>query len=599
MNGIDMFDFGWVLLLAAVAGVLSVRFKVPPVVGLLFAGMLIGPNFLNLLESNSIEIIAEIGAILLLFMVGIEFSIAKLFSVGLRAVLCGFLLILVTFAIMHEIAILMGFDSLSSIFLASVFSMSSTAIMMKILEQKKFVERKEIPFLITILVIEDIVAVFLLTFFSNLKIGNYDAEGIISALLISIGILVFAYVLLLRVIRKLSVIFFRYQTEDTLILFSLTLGIGLSAFASMLGLTPAIGAFLAGSIIAGLPNGKDFEKGIRPFSVVFSSFFFLSIGMFIDPVALLVSLDITLILVFSFIITVFLATTVAFYLISSDGRSSVFAGLAMIPLGEFSLLIAREGVGLVPLNLISIVSIGVLISSVLSSSVLRSYNNVYLFLKKTIPHKVLDTLKNASGYSRNVLTAFEPHGYFRTHFVKEVQSVKWDITYIAGIILILWFSVSSLQFTVSVWEIETTAHTLFLTILTMLSVIPIYRVLRSSKHLLDVLSIVFSQSTSGAKQNTIVRNLLISAISFIVFVNYSLFVESLSMPQVFNWFSLVFGLISLFFFWSAIRASSTWFFLSGRKPLSIHYQTAKTRPKDLVIVASSKKPKQKKNRYNS
>ncbi|MFH1520692.1 MAG: cation:proton antiporter, partial [Candidatus Micrarchaeota archaeon] len=517
MQGIDMIDFGIVLLFAALAGIVSVRFKFPPVVGLLFAGMIIGPNLLNFVNPPTIELIAEVGAILLLFMVGVEFSVAKLFSTGLRAVLSGFLLILLTFTIMHEISILLGFDQITALFLASVFSMSSTAIMMKLLEQKKLLNHTEIPLLVTILIIEDIVAVFLLTFFSNMKNGAYDPENIFGAILISLGILIFSYFILLQVIRKLSVIFFRYQTEDTLILFSLALGLGMSSLAALLNLSPAIGAFLAGSVVAGLPNGKDFENSIRPFSVVFSSFFFLSIGMLIDPSALFASLDVTLILVFSFLITVFLATTFAFYLISSSGRSSIFAGLAMLPLGEFSLLIAKESIGVIQLNLVSIVSIGVLISSIVCSLSLRKSDAIYHFLKQKMPHTLLDTLKNASGYFRNVMTAFESRGYFHTKFVSEIYSVRWDIVYITASVLIFWFSRSYLQFVILLSDFEIQADHLLFLFLALLLILPSYRLLSSTKRLLDALSVVFSQTTASAKKGHIIRNLTISALFFLVF----------------------------------------------------------------------------------
>jgi CPA2 family monovalent cation:H+ antiporter-2 len=177
MEGAAIFDFAWVLLFAALAGMVSVRLRLPPVAGLLVAGMLIGPNVLRLVELPTIEAFAEIGSVLLLFMIGVEFSIAKLMATGIRAVLSSLLLIFLTFTIMHEIAILLGFDIITSLFIGSMFSMSSTAIMMKILEQKKLVDRQEAPVLVAILIIEDIIAVFMLTFFSWLGRRRRRAVG--------------------------------------------------------------------------------------------------------------------------------------------------------------------------------------------------------------------------------------------------------------------------------------------------------------------------------------------------------------------------------------------------------------------------------------
>jgi len=427
MESTVIFDLGLVLLFAVIAGVLSVRLKLPPVAGLLITGMLLGPNVLRIIDLPTIEVFSQIGSVLLLFMIGVEFSITKLLSTGIRAILSSMMLVFLTFTTMHEIALLMGFDPITSLFIGSIFSISSTAIIMKILEQKKLIDRKEVPVLVAMLIIEDIFAVFMLTFFSNLKSGLYIDEDFLVAAIISLTILGFVYIILLRILRKLSVILLRYQAEDTRILFSFTLGIGLSAMASLLGLTPAIGAFLAGSIIAGLPNSHDFENSIRPFSQVFSSFFFLSVGMLISPVALMTSFDLTLILIGSFMLTIMLVTTFAFYLITTNGRSSVFAGLAMIPLGEFSLLIATESVGLTQINLVNIASLSVLITSIFCSLLVHRSDQVHSWLKSHLPAKLLSTLKNSSNYFLNVVSAFEPKGYFYNLLINELKNSIFDI----------------------------------------------------------------------------------------------------------------------------------------------------------------------------
>jgi len=201
MDGSAIIDFEWILLFAAIAGIIAVRLRMPPVAGLLFAGMIIGPNMLNLVDTPTIDMLAELGAVLLLFMIGVEFSITKLLSSGLRAIISSILLVFLSFTIMHEVAILLGFDYVTSLFIASMFSLSSTAIMMKILEQKRLVNRNETPVLITILIIEDLIAVFMLTFFSSMKSGSFSSDGLVGAVLVSLAVMAFAYLVLLRVLK--------------------------------------------------------------------------------------------------------------------------------------------------------------------------------------------------------------------------------------------------------------------------------------------------------------------------------------------------------------------------------------------------------------
>ncbi len=586
-------DFGWVLLFAALAGMLSVRLRIPPVAGLLVAGMVIGPNIMHLVDLPTIEAFAEIGSVLLLFMIGVEFSIAKLLSTGLRAILASLILVFLMFTLMHEIALLLGFDSITSLFIGSMFSMSSTAIMMKLLEQKKLIDRQEVPVLIAILIIEDILAVFMLTFFSNLKGGSYAGEGLLGAVIVSMGILAFGYMILLRVLQKFSQIFLQYQADDTLILFSFTLGIGMSVIASILGLTPAIGAFLAGSILSGLPNGRDFERSIRPFSHVFSSFFFLSVGMLIDPSALFQYADLALILIGSFMVLVILMAALAFYLISTSGRSSFFAGVAMLPLGEFSLLIAKESVGLTSVNLVGIASFGVLITSLVCSFALSHSERLYLWFKSRLPQKFLSTLKDSSSYFLNVVSSFEPEGYFNRLLMTEVKAGFSDIIYMLAASMFYFIARTYLQFPLTFAGYVFTAATALLVLLVVISLVPLFRLFVSAKRLFDALSMIFSRTSPTATKGSILRNVIIGSVLLFLFSNFYILVDVLLLPRIFNWLAVLFGMLSLFFFWSAVRASTLWLLLSKRQPADILTQRIVTSEDDAIVVAGSA-PKEEK-----
>ncbi len=590
MEGAGIADFSWVLLFAAAAGVLSVRFRLPPVAGLLIAGMVIGPNILHLVDLPTINTFADIGAILLLFMIGVEFSVAKLLSTGLRAVFSSMLLVLISFLIMHQLAILLGFRALDSLYIASMFSMSSTAIMMKLLEQKRLLERQEVPVLVTMLIVEDIIAVFMLTFFSNLEAGGYAAEGILGSVLVSLGVLAFTYFVLLSLLRKFSDVFLRYQAEDTTIMFAFGLGIGMSALASVLGLTPSIGAFLAGSIIAGLPNGRDLEAAMRPFSLVFSSFFFLSVGMLIDPGSMAATAGQTAILIGAFMVMVFLATTFTYYLITASGRSSVFAGLAMLPLGEFSLLIAKEGAAVQGINLVGMAAVGVLVSSLVCAATLRKSEILYSWLRRSTPPWMLETLSNASAYFRNVISSFEPEGYFHKLFMSELKVIVQDVVYLIMVAAILWLVRGHLQFDVSFAGMSAGAYTVALVVAAVISSVSIVRVLMSARKLFDALSSIFSRTTPGASKGTIVRNLAVSAMFFILSTNTDVFVEYLLLPTIFNWLSPVFALLSVFFLWSAIRAASFSFFLGGMHPLSVLQKKVSASMEDIIIVGQPSQP---------
>jgi Kef-type K+ transport system membrane component KefB len=594
MEGQAILDFEWILLFAAIAGIVAVRLRMPPVAGLLLAGMVMGPNMLNLVDLPTIDMLAELGAVLLLFMIGVEFSITKLLSSGLRAIISSVILVFLTFTVMHEVAILLGYDYVTSLFIAAMLSLSSTAIMMKILEQKRLIDRHETPVLITMLIIEDLIAVFMLTFFSSMKSGTFSSEDLIGAVLVSLAVMVFAYLVLLRFLKKFSTLFLRYQAEDTLILFAFALGVGMSVLASVVGLTPSIGAFLAGSLIAGLPIGRDVEHAIRPFSHVFSSFFFLSVGMLINPAVMIVSADLTAILIAAFMVTVFLATAFTFFLISSSGRSSVFAGLAMLPLGEFSLLIAKEGVGVASADLVGIASIGVLITSLACSISLNRSERMYAWLKDKLPVWFLDSLRDASGYFRNVLCAFEPGGYFHRIFIAELKKSYSDIFYIVGALIFYYAAKPYLQFEMALFGYSIMAYSALLMLMAALFLVSLTRLLLSAKRMFDALATIFSRSTPQASRASIVRNILIAGTLFMLFANSYLFIDILKLPKEFNWASLLFGVLSVFFLWSAIRASSLWLFLREHRPLDILKSQIVASKDDFIIVGGDGGPKEKK-----
>ena len=582
-----IFDFGWVLLFAILAGMLSMRLRIPPVAGLLVAGMLMGPNVFGFVQMPTIEVFAEIGAVLLLFMIGVQFSITKLLSSGLRPVISSFILILITFMTMHEVAILLNFDPLSALLIASMFSFSSTAIMIKILEHKGLVQRQEVPILVTMLIIEDIVAIFMITFFSSMSMAEYNSENVIGAIILSLGILVFSYVVLMKVAKTISGIFMRYQAEDTPVLFSFSLGMGMSILASMLGLSPAIGAFLAGSIISGLPNGKYLEAAIKPFGQVFSSFFFLSVGMMIDPSALLSNAGVTLILIGSFMFTVFFAVTFAFFLISSSGKSSVFAGIAMLPLGEFSLLIASVSTSMVQTDLVAIASLGVLLTSIVGSFSLGRSRSLYSWMKKKLPRKFLGKLKESSNYFRSVISAFEPKGYFHSMFTAELKKGALDFAYLVFFLIVYFGLRSFFQFKQILGGNIISGETVLLLVFALLILAPSIRILSSVKRLFDALSVIFSRTTPQTSKGTIVRNIAISGVLFLLFANLHSIVSILALPKIMNWFSLVFGILSVFFMWSAVRAAS--FRMSIRKSLSINLLSPRIIVSDVIIVGQGQR----------
>lgn len=167
---LPLLEFSAVVLIAMLAGLIGARLKWPPVILLIIAGALIGPNTTGIIKtSGSIDFFAEIGAVLLLFAIGVEFNLARLIDSGVRAAIIGFLEMGAIFVFMYEVAIIFGFEPINALVVASVFLFSSTAIMMKMLKQMGLNLRREVPVLFSVLIVQDLMAIFVITFFSALR----------------------------------------------------------------------------------------------------------------------------------------------------------------------------------------------------------------------------------------------------------------------------------------------------------------------------------------------------------------------------------------------------------------------------------------------
>ncbi|MFH0923033.1 MAG: cation:proton antiporter, partial [Candidatus Micrarchaeota archaeon] len=350
----DLFsEIGFLILFSAIGGALAIRFRQPAVLGLLFIGAVAGPGMLGLVnQTETITLFADIGAILLLFTIGIEFSIGNLLAGGLKVFLMAASKLALVFLLSYELALLLGLSDLAALYLGVITCITSTALFIRVAEQKGFANRDEMRILVGILIVEDVFAIFALTFFSSLGTSSeFGGIQIITSILESLAILGLAYLVLSKLLRSVFEWLARYQAAETMVFATLGLGVGLSYLAQLLGLTPSIGAFLAGSLVASLPRGKDLEKAILPFALVFSSMFFVSMGMFVNPTLLAQNAGLVIAFCVANIIFKFSGTTVSTYAFGFSSTSAVFAGLTMLPVGEFSLLVASQGAGAVGLDL--------------------------------------------------------------------------------------------------------------------------------------------------------------------------------------------------------------------------------------------------------
>ena len=260
------------------------RLRIPPIVGFLFTGILTGPHGFGLVRVlEAIDILAEVGVVLLLFTIGLEFSLRNLLHIRKLAFLGGFLQLSLTFGATMVFVRALGRPFAESIFLSFLFSLSSTAIVMKILQERAEVESPHGHAALGILIFQDIMVVPMMLFTpllsgSGENLGSslllFLAEGIGIVLLVKFGSQKIVPWVFLQITRT--------RIPELFILGAILICLAVAWLTHLIGLSLALGAFLAGLIISESEYSHSIIGNVLPFRDVFTSFFFVSIGMLLD-----------------------------------------------------------------------------------------------------------------------------------------------------------------------------------------------------------------------------------------------------------------------------------------------------------------------------
>ncbi|MBI2653291.1 cation:proton antiporter [Candidatus Woesearchaeota archaeon] len=418
----ELIGIGILFFCAIIGGIIAARFKQPAVFGMLLIGAIIGPSSLNIVkDANMIEMMAELGAVLILFVIGLEFDISKLIKLGARSILIGFLKFAIVLFFGYETTLLVGFDAKTALFIGVILSFSSTVVIVKVLEQKEMFRRKEVPLLIAVLIIEDILAVLALTFFSGIRDSGRSILSTFEHVTFSIAILIFAYLIIMKILRFIVNIILKNSSDESVLIFlSLSIGALFSYFAFYLGLTPSAGAFLAGSLIASLPNSKEYGRAVHPIAMILTSIFFISMGTMVNFKAVESNLALIIALILTILVTRLIAVGFLTLLLANfKNEQAFFSSIAMISVGEFSLLIAKESQKFgVDVDLVTITASIIFITAILMSIGINYSERLHNALNSRIPIKARLKIERMSEYMRRFFDQME----IETHFTKKLKS---------------------------------------------------------------------------------------------------------------------------------------------------------------------------------
>ncbi len=335
-----------VLCAAAVTTVLFQRLRQPVVLGYLLAGMVVGPNVPIPLEADMsvVQTLAELGVILLMFSLGIEFSLQKLLRVGPTAAFVAVVQCSLLMWLGYVAGQAFGWTWLQSLYAGAAISISSTTIIVKAFEEQR-IKGEFTHIVFGILIVEDLIAILLITILTGLSAGReLDARE----LMVTIGRLTGFLVLIIGVglltVPRLMRSVVKLERAETTIVASIGIAFGFAYLAAYVGYSVALGAFIAGSLVAESGVAKTVEHQVMPVRDMFAAIFFVSVGMMIDPMA--IASNWHLVLAFTLIVVLgnLFAVPLGSFLTGQSVQTSVKTGMSLAQIGEFSFIIAGVGV---------------------------------------------------------------------------------------------------------------------------------------------------------------------------------------------------------------------------------------------------------------
>lgn len=342
-------DLAWILLLGAVATIIFKKLKQPVVLGYILAGFLAGPKFAFLPTISSMENIefwAELGIVVLMFTLGLEFSFKKLMSSGSSAIVTALIIITGMTLAGFGVGRLINLNTVNCIFLGGMISMSSTTIILKSLTDMGMRQKKFASLVLAVLIIEDLFAVLMLVILSAVGVGEFEG----AELLFSIGKLAFFLIIWFVVgVYVLPTFFDRTRSamnDETLLVISMGLCFGMAVFSVYCGFSLELGAFVTGSILAGTMLAERIENVVLPVKDLFGAVFFISVGMMVDPATIAQFWPQILLLAGVVVVGMIIFGSLGMLLTGQSLRVSIESGFTLTQIGEFSFIIASLGMGL-------------------------------------------------------------------------------------------------------------------------------------------------------------------------------------------------------------------------------------------------------------
>jgi len=401
-------DLALILMTGAITTLIFRKIKQPLVLGYIIAGFLVGPHLSitpTVADNENVKTLAEIGVIFLLFSLGLEFSFKKLLRVGGAASITALVEIAFITITGYFLGRWMGWSFMDSLFLGGMLASSSTTIIIRAFDELGIKTKQYARIVFGVLVVEDIVVILLMVLLSTMAVSK-EFQGTellftVTKLLFFLALWFLAGIFLLPTFLKRAK---KLLDEEALLILSIGLCLGMVVVATQVGFSAELGAFIMGSIMAETTSAERVEHLIKPVKDLFGAVFFVSVGMMIDPQAIVQYgwpvLWITLLTLFGKLFS----TTLGALLSGQPLKQSVQVGMSMAQIGEFAFIVATLGLSLGVISpFLFPVAVGAsAITTFTTPYMIKFSEPFYNFLVKILPAKWVTALNNYSSSTQHI-----------------------------------------------------------------------------------------------------------------------------------------------------------------------------------------------------
>ena len=400
-------DLALMLTTAAVVTIVFRKLRIPTILGYIVAGFLIGPHFtlfMNIESTASVETWSEIGVVIILFHIGLEFDFHKLSETGSTAIVSAAVKMGGVMLVGYGFGILAGMSTMNAVFLGAMLSISSTVVIQKCFSEMGLEGERYTGLVMGSLVMEDVIAVFMMVVLTTISASRAsDGSSMALHMFLMITYLVLWLVLGIFFLPTFLDKVMGLMSDETLTLLSLGFCFLMGLLASWLGFSMELGAFIAGSLFAGTRHVHNVERVTAGIKDMFGAIFFLSVGMLVDPAIIASRWTSIVPIAILAVVAKLIFATIGMMLAGQDLETALRGGISLAPIGEFSFIIASLGItlGVMDEYLYPVIVSASILTIIFTPVLIRNQDGIVGIIEKAVPEKLRNKMLYYTSDDRN------------------------------------------------------------------------------------------------------------------------------------------------------------------------------------------------------